>query len=154
MALNDTRTNVLLPLDYYSTLCKMSDEQVGRLVRAAYEYILFDTIPSFEDSERIDSLWDRLQPKLDIDGTKWIDKKIQSRYASWCNTLKETGSYLKIPFDEWKLELKRLEEYCENLPPSERPNMTTWIQRKHDLKIDKKPREIIEDEDEGTLPFD
>ena len=129
--------NLLVPVEFYSTLKKMSLEDVGRLFMAGYDYLLSGEVYDFSTNGRLDALWDQYKAKIDRDGTGWDNKRLQSSYAGWCSSLEKAGtSSLKLTFEDWKIERQLYDDYCKTLSGQQRPLFDYWLTQKRDLRIE------------------
>ena len=132
------RTNILIPLAFKSRVLKWSNDRVGKLVKAAFNYVLFGEWPDFSDDETLSDTFDEYVEKLDEDGFKWNKKILSSQFPRWCEHLEKSGkNYLKVDCDEY-VELHR--EY-DAIPQKSRPPFDDWLSHKRDITIQYLPTE-------------
>ncbi|MBQ3374640.1 MAG: hypothetical protein IJG40_16060 [Oscillospiraceae bacterium] len=68
---------------------KLSDSDAGRLWKAKYEYWYNGVIPDFSDCERLETMWDYEQEKLDRDRYSYYVTAVKNAYKTYLRDNKE-----------------------------------------------------------------
>lgn len=83
-------------------LRKLTDAEVGQLLRAVLAYAETGDLPPFADDadSRVGLLWDTYQQIVDADTARYASKTTKSKYARYCGAEKAAGR-APIKFSEW-----------------------------------------------------
>ncbi len=72
----------------YPVLQALTDEELGQLYRAKYEYFFLGAVPEFK-SERMNFIWLIERPRLDKDKKAWHMKCVRNAYKAYEREHKE-----------------------------------------------------------------
>ena len=102
---------VMIGLELLEAIKVLSDEDVGRFMRAVLEYGAHSTEPHFgDDNLPLRMLWAMTKPKIDANAAHYDKSVLQRRYANYCKHQKELGKPA-MDYTEWYEEFETEDEY-------------------------------------------
>ena len=120
---------------YFENICpavnRMSDEQVGMLLRVLLDYARYGELSGLDKLDNVQAVaFDLMRPLIDRDARRYEETREQRQYAAYARKFRQTDEQ-PLSIAEWR-ELRRREstedngpsrEDDENVPPS--PSITT-----------------------------
>ena len=115
------RPGVMFFFDLEPALKMLSDEEAGRLFKAAMEYAHWGVVPEFDGMVAL--AWTFIQPKIDRDRNAYDLRCKKSEYAAFCSHLGE--GVAKPTFEEWEQRMQADAGECAQTLPTTTGTTTT-----------------------------
>ena len=115
------RPGVMFFFDLEPALKMLSDEEAGRLFKAAMEYAHYGVVPEFDGMVAL--AWTFIQPKIDRDRDAYDLRCKKSEYAAFCSHLGE--GVTKPTFEEWEQQTQADAGGCRQTLPTTTGTTTT-----------------------------